>query len=207
MSLFTRGLLLACLGSLCAMPLQAATQHGKSAQKTTQKAAAKAPAKSASGTSKRSAAPKAKSAVRPAAAPADKTATANCRTVKVKTAKGYVNRRSCKQAAAPAEPKSLTSPITENALTRTPPASPEVVKARTVPDRAYAVDGQTFFYQGRKYRVAGLKGNDNSDMAKQRLQRSLESGTLNVSPLRTDESGVATATVRVNGRDIVDDMP
>ncbi len=199
MSLFKRGLLLAFLGAIfVTMPLQAATSH-KPAQKASSKTSSAKPAKK----STRAASPR--SSAKKAAPKAS--GASNCRTVRVKTAKGYVNRRTCKAATEAAEPRSLTSPIPENALTRTAPATNEPVKARTVPDRAYAVDGQTFFYQGRKYRVAGLKGNDNSDMAKQRLQRSLESGTLNVSPLRTDESGVATATVRVNGRDIADDTP
>lgn len=203
MKIFTRRLLLACLGwALVAAPLQAATQH-KAGTKTTQKKASSKSAKPAVPASKGKRAAATKSGK---AAAGKSNSGSACKTIRVKTAKGYVNRRSCKESA-PAEARSLTSPITDNALTKTAPTSSDVVKARTVPDRAYAVDGQTFFYQGRKYRVAGLKGNDNSDMAKQRLQRSLESGSLSVSPLRTDEAGVATATVRVNGRDIAEEAP
>lgn len=203
MRLHKRRLLLVCLTALfCVSPLLAATQKAspkstpkKSAQKSQQKKSVpKAPAK-ASGNRK------ATSQAKGAAAPAEQR---NCRMERVKTAKGYVKRRVC--SGERAEP-SLRSPISENALTRSAQADDAEVKARAVPDRAYAVDGQTFFYHGRKYRVAGIKSSDNSDMAKQRLQRSLESGSLMVDPLKTDDSGVSTATVRVNGRDIAEQLP
>lgn len=96
----------------------------------------------------------------------------------------------------------MTSPIESNALS-TP--SGEVrsaeVRARTVPDRAYAVDGETFFFQGRKFRVATTPaGEVGSVMATQRLQKALDSGTLQVEPVGVDAQGVATAAVRINGR-------
>lgn len=124
-----------------------------------------------------------------------------CRVLKLK---GGKTRRLCK--AAPAD-RVLNSPIQGNALSKTAPdeKTPEV-KVRSAPDRAYAVDGEVFFFQGRKYRVAGLEGAGNSDMAKQRLQKALESGTLAIDPQSADDAGVLTATVRVNGHNLVESL-
>lgn len=124
-----------------------------------------------------------------------------CRVLKLK---GGKTRRLCK--AAPADPV-LNSPIQGNALNKPAPVDkgPEV-KARSAPDRAYAVDGEIFFFQGRKYRVAGLEGAGNSDMAKQRLQKALESGNLAIDSLSTDDAGVSTATVRINGRNLAESL-
>ncbi|MBS1210428.1 MAG: hypothetical protein H6R19_2826 [Proteobacteria bacterium] len=112
------------------------------------------------------------------------------------------SRRSCK--SVPAEPL-LQSPIQDNALNKSASSdkTPEI-KARTAPDRAYAVDGETFFFQGRKYHVAGTEDSGNSDMAKQRLQKALESGTLSIDPISTDDTGVSNANVRINGRDLAE---
>ena len=124
-----------------------------------------------------------------------------CKTVRVKTKKGTQSKRVCN---APAEPL-LTSNVDGSALTKPAPEGKEPeIKARTVPDRAYAVDGETFFFQGRKFRIAGLKGEAGSEMSKQRLQRALDSGSLMVDPVSVDGQGVATASVRVNGRSLED---
>lgn len=80
------------------------------------------------------------------------------------------------------------------------------IKARTVPDHAYAVDGETFFYQGKKYRLAGMSGTGGSDMDKQRLQKALDAGTLNVESVGTDDSGMSMANVTVNGQNLVDQL-
>lgn len=138
------------------------------------------------------------------AAPA---AAQSCRTVKNK--KGKSVRVCNKAAAAPAEPvdPALKSPISGaslDAASRQP--DKDESKVRAAPERAYAVDGQSFFYQGRKYRIAGASGLGTNDMAKQRLQKALESGTLSIDPVSTDDGGVATATVRVNGRDLADQL-
>ncbi|NSL56789.1 hypothetical protein [Uliginosibacterium aquaticum] len=125
-----------------------------------------------------------------------------CKMQRVRTAKGWTSRKVCN---VPVE-KTLSSPIARDALDKPAADGPETeVKARSAPDRAYAVDGDTFFYQGRKYKVAGLQG-DSSDMAKQRLQKQLESGSLMIDPLSTDASGLSTATVRINGRNLADRM-
>jgi hypothetical protein len=127
-----------------------------------------------------------------------------CRVVKLKHG---VRRQHCPAvAAAPAEPV-LQSPIDENALNKVPvPDKNGEIKARTAPDRAYAVDGETFFYLGRKYRVAGLNGAGSNDMAKQRLQKALDSGSLTIEQTNTDDAGVATANVSINGHDVMDQL-
>lgn len=130
-----------------------------------------------------------------------KSGASQCRVLKLK---GGKTRKLCK--AAPADPV-LSSPIQGNALNKLAPAekAPEV-KVRSAPDRAYAVDGEVFFFQGRKYRVAGMEGAGNSDMAKQRLQKALESGSLAIDSLSTDDTGVSTATVRINGRNLAETL-
>ena len=80
------------------------------------------------------------------------------------------------------------------------------IKARTVPDHAYAVDGETFFYHGKKYRLAGMTGTGGSDMDKQRLQKALDAGALNVETVGTDDSGMSTANVTVNGQNLLDQL-
>ncbi|MDQ7989425.1 MAG: hypothetical protein REI09_07295 [Candidatus Dactylopiibacterium sp.] len=198
---------LACLGLLYALPVLAA--NPKSAPRAESRAAQKAAAKPAkkvrapASTAGKKAVPQ-----RTTSRAAGKaTSSAACTTQRVKTASGWKTRKVCAGARAPAaEAPSLRSPIAPDSLARPVAASGAEIKVRTAPDRAYAVDGATFFYQGRKYRVQGLKAADNSDMAKQRLQRSLEAGSLAVMPVRVDEAGVSVATVRVNGRDIADDL-
>src|SRR5256885_106372 len=75
----------------------------------------------------------------------------SCKTVRVKTARGYRTERQCSTTES-----ALHSPIDANAISASASGGkqPEL-KARTIPDRAYAVDGYTFFHQGRKYRVIG----------------------------------------------------
>lgn len=137
------------------------------------------------------------------ASPSPASSKQSCQTRKVKTNKGVRTQRVCNTESAAA----LQSPIKDNALEKSPADNREgEIKARTAPDRAYAVDGSSFFYQGRKYRVEGLTDEDGSDMAKQRLQKSLESGNLMIDPKSTDEHGVSSATVRINGRDIVEQL-
>lgn len=135
---------------------------------------------------------------------ADKGVASQCRTLRVKTSHGMRPHKVCGKSAAPAEPLLAGPAVDGGALTRPPSETKEPeIKARTVPERAYAVDGETFFFQGRKFRVSGLKGGEvGSEMATQRLQKALDSGTLMVEPVDVDSQGVATATVRVNGRSL-----
>lgn len=159
------------------------------------------PAQAASAKTGNTAAPK----VKAKAAAVKKTVKPASRTRKPAARKaGKPARKSVRPA--PASPV-LNSPIKSNALTGDATAGRgDEIKARSAPDRAYAVDGESFFYQGRRYRIAGMEGADGSDMAKQRLQQSLESGSLMIDPHSTDENGVSTATVRINGRDIASQL-
>ncbi|MDB5802030.1 MAG: hypothetical protein JWL63_2969 [Rhodocyclales bacterium] len=129
-----------------------------------------------------------------------------CKTVRVKTAKGYRNQRKCASTSAAAG--ALHSPIGAGELNAAAGSArqPEL-KARTIPDRAYAVDGYTFFHQGRKYRVVGINEEvvpAGSDLAKQRLQLALDSGAISVEPEAVDDSGTMRALVRVGGKNLAD---
>ncbi|MFT4174456.1 MAG: hypothetical protein QM639_17965 [Rhodocyclaceae bacterium] len=179
-----------------------AAPKSKSAQAGTPKsksAPSKATGKSTKATSAKSATPSSAKA-------------GQCRTVRVKTSKGMRNQRVCNTPAP--EPAALQkSPIKENALSAVPAAATAAgateLKARTVPDRAYAVDGETFFHQGRKYRLQGIPPGAlavGGEHAKQKLQMMLDSGNMTVEPVDVDASGVATAVVRINGRDVVDTL-
>jgi len=183
--------------SLCALMLgcavllsasaQAATPQKKAVRTTQAKKAVRTTQAKKTSTSK-------KAAVRSGAS--------QCRVIKLK---GGKTRRLCK--AAPGGDPVLRSPIQGNALNKPAPVDkgPEV-KVRSAPDRAYAVDGEVFFFQGRKYRVAGMEGVGGDDMAKQRLQKALESGSLSIDSQSTDDAGVSTATVRVDGRNLVESL-
>jgi len=125
-----------------------------------------------------------------------------CRTQRVKQHGRTKVLKVC-EAADPV----LKSPIKEQDLEK--PANDNKdseLKARSAPERAYAVDGETFFFQGRKYRVSGLAGGDGSEMAKQRLQKAIDTGAIAIEPLSVDDSGVATAIVRVNGKNVADQI-
>ncbi|MDB5814846.1 MAG: hypothetical protein JWN23_1963 [Rhodocyclales bacterium] len=124
-----------------------------------------------------------------------------CKSVRVKTAKGYRTQRKCTNTTT-----ALHSPIGVGELNAGPGKQPEL-KARTIPDRAYAVDGYTFFHQGRKYRVVGINEElvpAGSDLAKQRLQLALDSGAISVEPEAVDENGTMRAVVRVGGKNLAD---
>lgn len=176
---------------LCVLGLLGAFAGASAAQTST----SKTPAKTSTKAKASKKAPKAS-----AAKPRTKKAATQCRTLKLKNGK---TRRLCKSEAR--TDQVLSSPISNNALSKSaPPDNGPEVKVRTAPDRAYAVDGETFFYQGRKYRVAGMGAADSSDMAKLRLQKSLESGVLSIDPLSTDDAGVTTAVVRVDSRNLAD---
>ncbi len=126
-----------------------------------------------------------------------------CKTVRVKTAKGTRTQRKCTTTVS-----ALHSPIGAGELNAAsiPLKQPEL-KARTIPDRAYAVDGYTFFHQGRKYRVIGINEEvvpAGSDLAKQRLQLALDSGPITVEPEAADDNGVMRAVVKVGGKNLAD---
>jgi hypothetical protein len=125
-----------------------------------------------------------------------------CKTVRVKTSKGYRNQRKCSSAEV-----ALHNPAGAGDMSAQADPKSNELKARTIPDRAYAVDGYTFFHQGRKYRILGINEGlvpAGSDMAKQRLQLALDSGAITVEPDSVDENGTMRALVRVGGKNLAD---
>lgn len=182
----------ACLSSVSLGLHAAQTKPHKSASaqnhKATSKATPKASVKAKRGTTARK------------RAAADD---ANCKTVRVKTARGHRTQRKCTSVDSV-----LHSPIGAGALNgQSGAGKPSELKARTIPDRAYAVDGYTFFHQGRKYRVIGVDEAlvpAASDLAKQRLQLALDSGTISVEPETVDENGTMRAVVKIAGKNLAD---
>lgn len=86
------------------------------------------------------------------------------------------------------------------------PLGADVARPRSIPARAYAADGQSFYLNGEKIHVRGvpLVGPEGSELAKQRLQKALDAGEITLSEQARDEHGDTSAVVRVNGRDIAD---
>lgn len=116
-------------------------------------------------------------------------------------------RKVCKWVKARPSGTLTRSPIKADALDpKKGPAEDADISARSVPHHAYAVDGQTFFYQGKKYRVAGITGTGGSDMDKQRLQKALDGGDLKIESIQTDEAGQTTAEVTVDGKNLLDQL-
>jgi hypothetical protein len=116
-----------------------------------------------------------------------------------------------KVACEAAEPVLSKSPINSKALEQSgQPLDNSPVKARSAPIRAYAVDGTTFFHNGRKFRIEGLDPDTGVELthanAAQRLQQILDSGTVTTEALGPDDSGAMRAIVRVDGRDVAELM-
>lgn len=86
------------------------------------------------------------------------------------------------------------------------PVKSDPVVPKNIPTRAYAADGQSFYLNGRKIRIDGLPvvGPEGSELAKQRLQKALDSGPVTIEHKGADAEGVAHGVVRVNGRDLAD---
>ncbi|MEC5387929.1 hypothetical protein VVD49_19505 [Uliginosibacterium sp. H3] len=189
-----------CAASLASATMAAHAVEKKTAKKTTAAQSSKAPAKSKSKAPARSTTSKSKKSATKAN---DIEIVKSCREVRVKTAKGYRTQRKCVAGES-----ALRNPAGAGDLNAQQGTGKTAeLKARTIPDRAYAVDGYTFFHQGRKYRVLGIDENvvpAGSDLAKQRLQMALDSGTINVEPETVDENGTMRALVRVGGKNLAD---
>lgn len=126
-----------------------------------------------------------------------RTSTTTCTSVRVKTAKGYRTQKKCTV-------QDSNKPLTGGAVDT---QNGKELKARTIPDRAYAVDGYTFFHQGRKYRVLGIDETRipaGSDLAKQRLQLALDSGTITVEPETVEDNGTTRAVVKISGKNLAE---
>jgi hypothetical protein len=171
------------LAVLFAAPSLDAAARGKSSARATAKTSVSAKGKSAS---------RSRSAVRGKAGGVTKAA---CKAGRKKGGK-----RGCARRYAPPPPPMVQG---EGAAT---PVRTDTVTPRTIPSRAYAADGQSFYLNGEKIRVRGAPsaGPEGSELAKQRLQKALDSGEVTLVERALDERGNATAVVRVNGRDVAD---
>ncbi|GAA5185166.1 hypothetical protein GCM10025771_40940 [Niveibacterium umoris] len=112
-----------------------------------------------------------------------------------------------KPCGEPAETVVSKSPIRQGSLEGAAAGSEGApLKARSAPIRAYAVDGTTFFHNGRKIVVDGLPLDANAGLthehAAQRLQRLLDSGAVSIDPVSADDNGALRARVRVDGKDV-----
>ena len=71
-----------------------------------------------------------------------------------------------------------------------------------------AIDGDTFYSEGIRYRVRGIDtpemGNPRAERAHQRLQQLLNSGVVSVQTVAIDKYGRTVAVVKVNGRDVAE---
>jgi len=132
-----------------------------------------------------------------------------CQGTVVKHGRRIKERRPCPE---PAEPLLTNSPIKAGALEQgsKPVADSAPIKARSAPIRAYAVDGCTFFHNGRKYHIEGLNPDAANGLthehATQRLQQILDSGAVALDPISADENGAIRAVVRIGGRNVADLM-
>ncbi|HSD36336.1 MAG TPA: hypothetical protein VLC92_02440 [Rhodocyclaceae bacterium] len=188
-----------CAACLCSVTI-AAHATEKKAAKTTSAKTGKTQAKTTSKAPKKAGTSAAK---KPATKPNNVEVVKSCKEVRVKTAKGYRTQRKCVAGES-----ALHSPAGAAELNAQPSSGKQSeLKARTIPDRAYAVDGHTFFHQGRKYRVIGIDEAVvpvGSDLAKQRLQLALDSGPISVEPETVDESGTMRALVKIGGKNLAD---
>lgn len=179
---------------------EAHTAHSKSSKPaskrvtTTKKPASKSPTKSKSSTKTRA----------HTSTTAKKHAVSTARTCKI-----IKGKRHCTTTTTQHQSRLLTSPISPDSFNKplVPDTGNNDSKAHAIPDRAYAIDGQTFFHQGRRIRIEGLSpanANAGDDHAKQRLQMALDSGAISIDQISIDDTGVANAVVKVNGRDLAD---
>ena len=68
------------------------------------------------------------------------------------------------------------------------------------PRRAYAIDGQSFYFEGQQFIIDGLQMlQAGGELAKQRLQQILDSGDLQIAPLGDAVDSVVRARVSING--------
>ncbi|WP_230971594.1 hypothetical protein [Nitrogeniibacter aestuarii] len=69
------------------------------------------------------------------------------------------------------------------------------------PKRPYAINGESFYYEGTKIIIEGLVlPRPDSELAKQRLQRRLDSGEITYAPIGEPNGGVVRARVSIDGQ-------
>ena len=99
----------------------------------------------------------------------------------------------------------LSRPVIVGDASASPSLGAAAGARKSLPQRMYAADGDTFYFNGRKYRVEGVPGPlAKQEMTKQRLQQLLDSGDVSIEPRAIDDGGMTSAVIRVAGRDVAE---
>lgn len=99
----------------------------------------------------------------------------------------------------------LSRPVIVGDAAASPSLGAAAAAKKPLPQRMYAADGDTFYFNGRKYRVEGVPAPmAKQEFTKQRLQQLLDSGEVSIEPRAIDDAGLTTAVIRVAGRDVAD---
>lgn len=141
----------------------------------------------------------------PAARPARKASTAKPPTKAARPSRQGGRVAPTKPVKPPASDKHKAATVPPRAPVSAAPATPmPAARAKPPPSRYYAVDGESFYLNGERVRIAGLPeqgGDTGSEHAKQRLQMLLDSAEVRVEPAAADGQGRPRVRVQVNGRD------
>lgn len=129
------------------------------------------------------------------------------RPVKSRVAKSFVKPSTSKMVASLASPAQELAKRIGSVRTRPVPsmAIPAFRPPKPIANRHYAVDGVSFYANGRHVKVEGLDevvDHAGSGVAKQRLQQALDSGEVSIEPVGVDGAGTTLARVRINGREV-----
>lgn len=77
-------------------------------------------------------------------------------------------------------------------------------------NKYYAIDGDTFYYKGEKYRIIGIdtpeKGQAKYEQAKKRLNTLLSSGSVKIKKVGKDVYGRTLAKVSVKGKNVAETL-
>ena len=139
----------------------------------------------------------------PTARPARKASTAKPPTKAARPSQQGGRMASTKPVKRPASGQQKAAIEPPRAPVSAAPVVP-AARAKPPPSRYYAVDGESFYLNGERVRIAGLpeRGEDiGSEHAKQRLQMLLDSAEVRVEPVAADGQGRPRVRVQVNGRD------
>ncbi|MEY3201112.1 MAG: hypothetical protein RIR70_662 [Pseudomonadota bacterium] len=99
----------------------------------------------------------------------------------------------------------MSRPVIVGDAAASPSLGEAGVAKKALPMRMYAADGDTFYFNGRKYRVEGVSpALAKQEITKQRLQQLLDSGEVSIEPRAIDDGGLTTAVIRVAGRDVAE---
>jgi len=94
-------------------------------------------------------------------------------------------------------------PAEDPALSTVRLAPPTEREAPPPPKRPYAINGESFYYDGRKIIIDGRElPRPDSELSKQRLQRLLDSGEVSYAPVGEPEGDVVRARVSIDGESL-----